>query len=1159
MYHSLQSLAGFDWWFPLTLESVFFDEHSSIRGLHSMINVRLDLFANIIMLGGGWPGRGRSLNSALQVWGFDGQSARGIAGAAYKFGCYRTHQLTWINLSQQVPCSSHPAEVQRIWDGHARAPRFVIPLYICPVASIETPVIDVGRNSKLRSNDEGTEARSERHEKRNETAASAEVGAVYKKARKDIEGEFSDREHELREEYAEKLRLEIEEMQAILDTKLRDEIKRSAEKVSNLMERVTQAQEVALSEHAQRVEVEEYLAATCESSLVVSEIIQRGQFGNALESENFAKLVRLQQKKIKLPPGVEGLKVGRTLYVAVPKGHRGRAGCSRTAQREARVLTFVAERLGVTPEGGLATFIRTNKESLVEAGKRVSLSCGNKPLSTEQTADLMYRIGASFTGMCTLSKFLRQTGHGDVLGRLSQVRSLVNSKIGKCFTQEFIKMAAGGKNEGKTCEGQTLTSCAWEAIAIDMDLAAANGTLLETSPLHHRTPGDEVIEFIFSYDKGGDVVRFNSRCLGVLNRCQSFKRVTTVGVYEPTHPLQKLKPAENYSNLRELLSRVRLFKAVNNAMVVCLGGAKKAVHVTIPKQCAWPSGSDPPFLQGSPDDLAELQLHRRGERHLSVVDEEAAVRSSEAGSAVFVLNGGLVEGIRVNLPLGAHLYFSLRECVPMAPEIRFRPVEVILGGDILSLFTISGMPGMSPFLHLQGDSDAATFKAATRDRAITLPLRTRDGQEAHLAKFRAQTGRVKHNENGVTEEDLMPAVPFDRRVQDPLHIFIGTGNNLTGDLLDDAEKTFDGVPEESILRRKSFEEEQGLIKGEHDEALDVGMDLLDGKEDGIGTAARAKEGEEDSHDALSGLPGAEYGPVAVALLKEVQSFRDEALKNREGRHRESSVPRSSRQKAHDEQTAETLEMRAMEFVEAAENISISATALKDIDAELEGLTSGTAGGTNNGRLRKIVKAILSGEGINDQRWWGGLLNGNDLRRYLKLARKILMLLRAALIALEEFSMETIEVFIDKHLKSMEMLCKIGELMRAARMLEDSEIEELCTLCETFGQLLRSRLKDSEALTPKTYCLELEIPKIARKFGTVGLLGQDGGEAAHPKWKNAANLSRCITNAKDRLRSTRRRFEGEQRCETFEWAKKTRVSRKQRESMAAAAAAEGDEE
>jgi hypothetical protein len=193
MYHSPQSLAGFIWWFPLTLESDFFYEHSSIRGLHWMINVWLDLFANNIMLGGGWPGRGRSLNSALQMWGFDGQSARGIAGAAYKFGAGGTRQLTWINLSQQLSCSSHPAEVQRIWDGYARAPPFVIPLYICPVASIETPVIDVERNSKLRSNDEGTEARSKRHEKRNETAASAEVGAVYKKSRKDIEGELSDR------------------------------------------------------------------------------------------------------------------------------------------------------------------------------------------------------------------------------------------------------------------------------------------------------------------------------------------------------------------------------------------------------------------------------------------------------------------------------------------------------------------------------------------------------------------------------------------------------------------------------------------------------------------------------------------------------------------------------------------------------------------------------------------------------------------------------------------------------------------------------------------------------------------------------------------------------------------------------------------------------
>ena len=365
----------------------------------------------------------------------------------------------------------------------------------------------------------------------------------------------------------------------------------------------------------------------------------------------------------KLPSGVKGLKVGNTLYVAVSEG-RSRAGgdcSSRIAQREARVLTFITRRMRVTPKGGLATYIRTNRDALVEAGKLANLSCGEKPLSTEQTAELMYKIGASFTGMCTLSKILRQTGHCDVLGKLRHVRGHVDARIGKCFTQEFIEMTAGGKNEGKKCEGQVLTSCVWEAMIIDMDLAAACGTLLETSPLHHRAPGDGVIEFIFSFDKRGDVVRLNSRCLGVLDKSQSFKRVITVGVYEPKHPLQKLRPAENNANLRELIDRVRLFNAAKIAMVVCLGKAKEAAHVVIPKQCAWASGSDPPSLQGSPDDLAELQLYRRGERHLSVVDEEAAVRSAEAGSALFVLNGDCVEGIRVNLPAGFSPIFCISE------------------------------------------------------------------------------------------------------------------------------------------------------------------------------------------------------------------------------------------------------------------------------------------------------------------------------------------------------------------------------------------------------------------------------------------------------------------------------------------------------------------
>jgi hypothetical protein len=113
------------------------------------------------------------------------------------------------------------------------------------------------------------------------------------------------------------------------------------------------------------------------------------------------------------------------------------------------------------------------------------------------------------------------------------MRSLDDSRIGKCFTQEIVERVAGGKNERQSCESQMLASCAWEAMIIDMDLAAANETLLETFPLRHRAPGDEVIEFL---------VRLDIRCLGFLDKSHSFKRVTTVEC-KPMAPI-RLRPVD---------------------------------------------------------------------------------------------------------------------------------------------------------------------------------------------------------------------------------------------------------------------------------------------------------------------------------------------------------------------------------------------------------------------------------------------------------------------------------------------------------------------------------------------------------------------------------------------------------------------------------------
>ena len=120
-----------------------------------------------------------------------------------------------------------------------------------------------------------------------------------------------------------------------------------------------------------------------------------------------------------------------------------------------------------------------------------------------------------------------------------------------------------------------------------------------------------------------------------------------------------------------------------------------------------------------------------------------------------------------------------------------------------------------------------------------------------------------------------------------------------------------------------------------------------------------------------------------------------------------------------------------------------------------------------------------------------------------------------------------------------------------------EITELCRLCAEYGKTHRASFPERPSaprLTPKAHTIEKHIPLIAQRFGTIGLFGQDGGEAAHPKWKTASTLCRCVPNTIARVKATKFHFEAQQHCENINREKKTRVSKQQRERNAAAAAA-----
>ena len=135
---------------------------------------------------------------------------------------------------------------------------------------------------------------------------------------------------------------------------------------------------------------------------------------------------------------------------------------------------------------------------------------------------------------------------------------------------------------------------------------------------------------------------------------------------------------------------------------------------------------------------------------------------------------------------------------------------------------------------------------------------------------------------------------------------------------------------------------------------------------------------------------------------------------------------------------------------------------------------------------------------------------------------------------------TVAALVAKHLPMRKLLSRIGQLMRANRMLSDDEISELCVKCEKYGADFRVAFTDKHQ-TPKGRWLERHVPR----FGAIGKFGCDGGEATHPQWKNIAVLCRHIRNPDARLLATRRLFEARQRTKGSTREKKSRVSKTMR--------------
>lgn len=128
-------------------------------------------------------------------------------------------------------------------------------------------------------------------------------------------------------------------------------------------------------------------------------------------------------------------------------------------------------------------------------------------------------------------------------------------------------------------------------------------------------------------------------------------------------------------------------------------------------------------------------------------------------------------------------------------------------------------------------------------------------------------------------------------------------------------------------------------------------------------------------------------------------------------------------------------------------------------------------------------------------------------------------------------------------------------MRATRLLSAAELDLLETNCAELGRIWREEFAAAHGgeQTPKVHLIERHVAEQARRHGTLGMFGEEGGEAVHPAMTLAAQLCRAIKNPQARLLATKRHIEAKQRAKLIPHVKKSRMSKKKRQSLAAGAA------
>lgn len=225
---------------------------------------------------------------------------------------------------------------------------------------------------------------------------------------------------------------------------------------------------------------------------------------------------------------------------------------------------------------------------------------------------------------------------------------------------------------------------------------------------------------------------------------------------------------------------------------------------------------------------------------------------------------------------------------------------------------------------------------------------------------------------------------------------------------------------------------------------------------------------------------------------------------------------SARAKTTAEKKATATEAKATEFANAAVELADQTFAVVQsraaLAAHLGSVASAAASDPTKkyGALSSLLKTALTDKGISVQRYWSGQLVGPDCRKFLKHFPAILAIARDEIA--KTHGPEEAHKWYDLTCAVLKEIDVVSHFSRAARFLNDDELDKFEAACRGFGVAYRAAHPEHPILTIKGHLIEMHLATIARRYRTLGMFGEDGLEALHPLDTRARMLVRSMRNA-----------------------------------------------